>query len=305
MALQHGQLADARAAFEEASQADPKNAFVWASLAETYFRLKEPQKSSAAAHTAETLGAGNPVVAHALAMYYSETGDVAHAAQLEEQYRAAQWEKAKTDPHTAFEYVQILLRREEFTRAADVTVAALHEHPNDAQLTLALGVTRYGQRRFEDAIVAFLRVIEIDPSIPQPYSFLGRMLDQAGSHLPQITSVYEQWVAKDPKNATAQLLLAKALLAADSRSARATTLLRSSIALDPNNWESHYQLGVLLENNREYPEAAAEFTRSIELDPKQAIPHYHLARVYDRLGQTDRAQAEREIHRRLTAPHAP
>jgi Tfp pilus assembly protein PilF len=56
----------------------------------------------------------------------------------------------------------------------------------------------------------------------------------------------------------------------------------------------------LLSNKHTYQEAATELERSIELDPKQPSPHYHLARVYDRLGQPDRAKAEREIHQRLT-----
>ena len=51
----------------------------------------------------------------------------------------------------------------------------------------------------------------------------------------------------------------------------------------------------------DYQGASAELVHSVELDPKQAMPHYHLARVYDRLGQPDRAKAEREIHQQLTA----
>ncbi len=168
-------------------------------------------------------------------------------------------------------------------------------------MVLALGVARYGQRRFDDAITEFLKTIQIDPAIEQPYVFLGKMLDQAGPHLGEITRVYEAWVARDPQNAKAQLLLAKALLAANDRDQRAEPLLQRSIALDGNDWETHYELGVLLEGKRDYPGAAKELERSIELDPKQPMAHYHLARVYDRLGQPERAQAEREAHQRLSA----
>ena len=38
VALQHGELAQARDAFEEVTKRDPHNAFAWASLAETYAR---------------------------------------------------------------------------------------------------------------------------------------------------------------------------------------------------------------------------------------------------------------------------
>ena len=269
IALQHGQLSEARADFEDASRADAGNPYVWASLAETYLRLNEPRKAESSASEAAKLGATNPVVTRALGMFY-------------------------------FEYAQQLLRKEDFTHAADVLETALKRDANNAQLVLALGVARYGQRRFEDAILQFLQVIKIDPSVEQPYLFLGRILDQAGSHLPEITKAYESWAAKNPQNAKAQLLLAKALLAANARDPKAEDLLRRSIALDGSDWESHYELGVLLSGKHEYQPAAAELTRSIELDPKQAMTHYHLARVYDRLGEPEKAKAEREIHQQLT-----
>ena len=95
--------------------------------------------------------------------------------------------------------------------------AALAGHPGNPQLVLALGVARYGQRRFQDAIVQFLKVIQLDSSIEQPYAFLGRLLDQAGTHLDEITKQYQARAARELKSSEAQLLLAKALLVANSR----------------------------------------------------------------------------------------
>lgn len=285
--LQQGKLAEARADLEQASQIDPKNAYVWSSLAQTYLKSNEPKLASSAAETAEKIGGRDPVVSHALAIYYSEAGQLAHAARL--------------DSQIAFYWTKVFLDRGDFTQAADTAQSGLASHPNDVQLILALGVARYGQRRFEDAVVAFLRVIQIDPQVEQPYVFLGKMLDQAGPHLSEITRGYQAWAARDPQSAKAQLLLAKALLASDSRDSRAEALLQKSVALDPSYWEAHYELGVLLSNRHDYEGAAKELERSIELDAKQPLPHYHLARVYDRLGHPERAQAERETHERLTA----
>jgi len=274
VALQHNQLQEARSALEGASRADANNPYVWASLAQTYLRLGDAQKAESSAAKAGKLGAANPVVAHALGMFY-------------------------------FEDAQMLLRKEDFTHAADVLSTGLKTDPGDARLVLALGVARYGQRRFDDAIVQFLQAIQIDPAIPQPYLFLGRMLDQAGAHLPQIIKDYETWAAKNPQNAKAPLLLAEALISAGGHDSRGEDLLRRSIALDGGDWESHYQLGVLFASKHRYPQAAAELTRSAELDPKQAMTHYHLARVYDRLGKPDRAKEERQIHQQLTTTPAP
>ncbi len=269
IALQHGQLSEARSDLEDASRADAGNPYVWVSLAQTYLRLNQPGDAEAAASKAERLGAANPVIVHALGMF-------------------------------AFEYSQVLLHQQDFTKAAAVLSAAVQANPRDAQLMLALGVARYGQRRFDDAITNFLKVIQIDPSIEQPYVFLGRILDQAGSHLPEITADYEAWLKANPENPKASRLLAEALLSADAASTRAEELLRRAIARDPNDWEGHYDLGALLESRHQYQEAAAELGRSAELDPTRALVHYHLARVYDRLGEPDRAKAEREIHQRLT-----
>jgi Flp pilus assembly protein TadD len=287
LALQRGKIAEARADLEQASRADPKNAYVWTALAQTYLKANEPKLASSAAETAEKIAPQDPVVSHALAMYYSEIGQLQHAAKL--------------DAQIAFQATKALLERGDFTQAADMAQSGLAGHSKDAQLVLALGVARYGQRRFDDAVVQFLRVIQIDPQIDQPYVFLGKMLDQAGSHLDEITRDYEAWTARDPQNAKAQLLLAKALIAANNRDPRAESLLRKSIALEGADWEAHYELGVLLEGKHDYPGAAKELERSIELDAKQPMPHYHLARMFDRLGQPERAQAEREAHERLTA----
>jgi tetratricopeptide (TPR) repeat protein len=270
VALQHGQLADARSMLEEASRADPQNPYVWTSLAETYLRTGEPGKADAAATKAEQIAGKNPVVVHALSLFF-------------------------------FKYAQELLRKQDFTRAAGVLSNALKLDPQNAQLVLAMGVARYGQRRFEEAITLFLQVIQIDPTIDQPYVFLAKMLDQAGSRLAEITKDDEAWNAQQPTNPKAPLVLAKALLMSDSHNQRAADLLRRSIALDPNNWESHYELGVLLAATRDYKDAAVELEKSIKLDGAQAMPHYHLARVYDRLGKPDKAKVEREIHQRLVA----
>jgi Flp pilus assembly protein TadD len=287
LALQQGRITEARADLEHASRLDPNNAYVWSALAQTYLKANEPKLAASAAETAEKIGGRDPIVDHALAMYYSEVGQPAHAA--------------KFDAQIAYQWTKSFLERGDFTQAADIAQSGLASHANDAQLILALGVARYGQRRFDDAITAFLQVIQIDPQVEQPYVFLGKMLDQAGSHLTAIIKDYEAWAAREPRRAKAQLLLAKALLAANSRDDRAPELLRKSIALDASDWQAHYELGMLLESKHDYVTAAKELERSIELDPKQPMPHYHLARVYDRLGQPDRAQAERELHERLTA----
>lgn len=325
MELQQGNLAAAQADLEQASAEDPQNAYIWSALAEVYLRDHQAARAGSAAKKAEEHAHGDPVVEHALALYYSRAGDYADAARDEEIYagsvkadrdataRAAAWylaagnsgkatalaKQTASNPDQAFQLAQLFLRDQQFGPAAEIIEAALGTHPDDAQLVLALGVARYGQRRFEEAITAFLKVIHLSPGVPQPYLFLSRMLDQAGPHLPEIVSLTREWADKNPDNAGAQLALAKALLASDPASHEAETLLRRSIALNGNDWDAHYQLGVVLEQAHQYPAAADQFQQAITLRKSEPMPHYQLARVYDRLGKPDQAAAERAIHNRL------
>lgn len=331
LALQSGQVQDAQTKLLQAAEIEPRNAFVWSSLAETHRRLGQQDEALTAAGKAEAAGGSDPLVAHALAIFYTQVEQPAKAAVLERRYAespkadpeaydrvtqlylragdtaaaidAGKKAWAQSDKHNvalASDYSMALLQKQSFNEAADVAVQGLSVDKNNAQLQLVLGVARYGQRRFEEAIVAFLQVTKIDPSILQPYLFLGSLLEQAGPHLEEVVAAEEAWAKREPENSKAQLTLAKALLQKDRRNDRARVLLNEAIRLDPKDWEAHYQLGVLLENARDYPAAAGELKKSIELDGNRPLPHYHLARVYDRTGQSDQARSEREIHARLT-----
>ena len=175
---------------------------------------------------------------------------------------------APADPQVAFDYGQALLRKEEFGAAADALSSALQAHPDDAQLVLAMGVARYGQRRFEECITLFLQVIKLDPNIEQPYTFLGQILDQAGSHLVEITDAYKAWVARKPRDANASFLLGKALVSGGN-DREAEALIRRSISIDNRRWDSHYELGVLEMKKHRYQQALAELIRSRDLAPEQ------------------------------------
>jgi tetratricopeptide (TPR) repeat protein len=217
---------------------------------------------------------------------------------------AAEYEQAiQLSPYEEsyyFEAAHVRLLRQQFDAAVRILERGSKIFDKSAQLELALGVAYYGERRFPEAAGAFLKTIDIAPEVDQPYIFLSKMLDQAVDRLPQIMPRFAAWAVANPRNPQAQFVYAKGLLA-NGDPAKAEQLLRASIALKSDQWESHYELGVLLEKQRKLADAAAELERGIALSPDQADAHYHLARVYDRLGQPEKAAREREAHQRLTA----
>jgi tetratricopeptide (TPR) repeat protein len=328
-ALNTNDLATAQAQLETASRLDPRRPDVWLALAQTYWKQQKLTQADAAALRAEQLASDSPTVLRGLALYFSERGALAKAADSEARYAAATNDAAAFaqagvlygragkldaavplfrkaielqpyDESYYFQLAQALLQIQKFDPALETLEAGLKIFDKSAQLELARGVALYGLRRFPEAIDSFLRTIRLAPDVRQPYIFLGRMIDVAEGKLPAVTQVFASYKKSQPDDALANFLYGKALAAAGDDPAQAETLLRKSIRLDNSKWEPHFELGALLERKRAYAEAAKEFERSIELDPKEPAPHYRLARVYDRLGKSAEAEEQRAIHDGLT-----
>jgi tetratricopeptide (TPR) repeat protein len=221
-----------------------------------------------------------------------------HPAESVREMRAA----IKLNPYEEsyyFELARDLLKHNSAQEAIQVLEDGKKDFARSAQIELTLGVAYYSMRRFSDAVDAFLRVIRIDPGVEQPYVFLGRMLDQTASKLPDVTAAFAALAKANPKNYTADFLYGKALAFGGQRN-QAEALLRQSIVENGEFWESHFELGAVLEGKRDFAGAAREFSRAAELNPKNPGVHYRLARVYDRLGKADESKAEHALHEKLT-----
>lgn len=297
IALGQNQLAEAESNLETAAKFAPSNARVWAALAETWTKLGKGKEADGAAQKAESLGSADPLVSHALAIYYSQTSRPLKAAQLESKYAAANPADTAAKQRAAewyFAAVEPLLKQQRFGDALAILNPAHKQLPGDAQIQLALGVAYYGLRRFDDAATQFLKTIDLAPEQRQPYVFLGRMLDQAPTELNDAGPRFAAYRKAHPDDELGYLLEART---AEPQKAR--ELLQKAIELAPNDPAAHLELGVLEEKIQRLPDAAAELERAAALDASDPITHYHLARVYDRLGRPDRARAERETHAKL------
>jgi len=294
VALNHNNLAAAQAQLESASKLEPRDPRVWLALAQTYRKLSKVDLAAAAVRNAEAFAADAPLF-KALAIYYSEAGDSAKAAEM---LRSAIGRNAY-DEGSYFDLAQLYLKQQDFANALTALDAGRRIFDKSAQLELAAGVAYYGLRRFPEAIAAFLRTVAIDSSVEQPYLFLGRMLDQAEANLPRIHEVFAAFAQRAPDSYLSNFLYGKLLSLEGSK--EAGRYLRKSIQVNGQFWESHFELGALLDRRGEYVEAAQEIRRSTELNPEDAAAHYRLARLYDRLGKPAEAAAERQLHARLTS----
>ncbi|MEO7144696.1 MAG: tetratricopeptide repeat protein [Bryobacteraceae bacterium] len=293
-ALNQSNLPAAQSNLEAASKLQPANPRVWLALAETYRRLHQADAADRAALRVEKL-TNDPAVLHTLSVYYSEAGNFARAEDL---MRAAIAQN-RFDESYYFELADLCLKHQQFAAALETLDAGRKLFDKSPQLELASGVAYYGLRRFAEAIDAFLRTIELDPGVPQPYLFLGRIWEQAEDQQPRIRAVFAAFAQTAPGNYLSGYLYAKSL--ALENPGQAEALLRRSIALNDRFPDSHFDLGVLLERQQRFAEAAREIERAIVLNPRDPAPHYRLSRLYERLGNTAAAAAERALHEKLSA----
>ncbi|HVV46001.1 MAG TPA: tetratricopeptide repeat protein, partial [Bryobacteraceae bacterium] len=302
LALQRNDLAAARANLETASRLAPENGRVWVALSQTYWKLNDNTRADAAAAKAAKLGGADPVVLNGLVIYYTETGHGLEAAETQARYAELAPRDATARQRAEqlyFELARPLLQQGDFGAALTILQDGAGHLKNSAQIQLALGVALYGLRRFDDAAGAFLRTIAIDPGIEQPYTFLGKFLDQIPARLSEVTKVFAAYTAANPAKAAGYFLQAKALNTQAIDPAEARRLLEKAISIDDHDAAAHFELGNALERLRSYSEAAREFERAAELTPNDPAVHYRLSRVYDRLGRAEDAQAERVKHAAL------
>jgi tetratricopeptide (TPR) repeat protein len=265
LALQQGDLAAAQTNLEAARKLEPQNGRVWVALSQTYWRQHKTTEADAAANKAFALAPADPVVLKSLGIYY-------------------------------FEVAEPLLKEQKFAQAAAILERA---KPKTAQLELALGVAYYGLRRFDEAADAFLRTIKLEPETEQPYLFLGRIVDQIPTRLPQAAERFAQFEAAHPASAAGYLLHAKALNAQSLDPETVLTLLDKSLSIDSTDASAHFERGTVLDRLKRFEEAAAEFEQATALNPTDPAAHYRLARDYERLGKHEAAQTEREKHAKL------
>ena len=297
VALNENKLGLAESQLEAASQLQPRDPRVWLALAQTYRRLEKASAAQTAVRKAEALATDAPIL-QALALYYSEAANYPKAIEL---YQAA----IRSSPYHEsyyFDLAQLFLKQQRFAEALETLEAGRKNFDKSPQLELAAGVAYYGLRRFPEAIDAFLRAIRLDRQVEQPYLFLGRMLDQAEDKLPAITAAFAALAKNAPDSYLSSFLYGESLTIQDPGKAEA--LLRKSIAQRDQFWESHFELGALLDQRGKFEEAAREMRRAIELNPADPAPHYRLARLWERLGKADEARAERELHAKLSAAAA-
>jgi tetratricopeptide (TPR) repeat protein len=174
-------------------------------------------------------------------------------------------------------------------------VAAIR--PHSALAHKLLGAALIGQKKFDEAIAACRKAIELDPKDAITHSDLGRALHLKGL-VDEAIAEHRKSLELLPKNADANNHAQDHnnlgyALAAKGRVDEAILEYKKSIEFDPKLAPAHSNLGNSLRDKGLVDEAIAEYQKAIELDPKYAAPHTRLGNaLLEDKGLVDEAIAE-------------
>jgi tetratricopeptide (TPR) repeat protein len=174
--------------------------------------------------------------------------------------------------------------------------------PRSVRMLTGLGAAWYARGSYDEAARWLCQASDLDPRDPRPYLFLGKMLTVETAQPEGLAARLERFAQLQPESPQANCYYAISLWkqrrnAEETKTlAQVESLLEKAVRLDPNFALAHLQLGILHAERQDFSRAIAAYQKAAIADPGLADPHYRLAQVYKRIGETPQAQAELQLY---------
>jgi tetratricopeptide (TPR) repeat protein len=229
-----------------------------------------------------------------------------YVAAVNEYEKAAHMEPSESN---LFDWGCELLVHQTSNPAIEVFSQGLKRYPNSSRLALGLGLALDVHGRYDDAVKALLRGVDLDPSDARAYYFLSKAYDRAPSLADEVVERFRRYADLRPGDAQATLYYAVSLWKGRRSETspayvdQVESLLKKAIALDPSSPEAHLQLGNLYSQRHQYAEAVPEYQQALRLSPNVPDAHFRLGQAYSHVGKKDLAEKEFQLHKQLYEQH--
>jgi tetratricopeptide (TPR) repeat protein len=231
-----------------------------------------------------------------LAMIADRRGDDLKAAK--EYHRAAEIDPSESN---VFDLATFLVQHKKYVGFVDEAIKffryGVAQYPRSSQMMVGLGVALYASQQYDEAVRVLCAAVDLDPTDRRPIEFLGKARRVSPELAREVDERLRAFAERYPDNAATSYYYAYSLWERGGGEEgknldKIEELLRRAEARAPAWYEPHYQLGVVYESEKRYPDAIREMQETAKIEPGFAPAHFRLAILYNRTG--DKAKAELE-----------
>jgi tetratricopeptide (TPR) repeat protein len=174
-------------------------------------------------------------------------------------------------------------------------------NPREPLYPYWLGRLDFDAQQFKAAAANLRKALDLDPTFMKAYDNLGLTYEVLAQYDDAIR-IYQQALGLNRRQLIPSpwppLNFGTLLIKLD-RLKEAETCLQEALRYEPRFAKAHFQMGLLLEKEKKDEEAIRELSGSAEYDPAYPEPHYILGRIYQRIGDKAKADAEWQTFQKL------
>ena len=212
------------------------------------------------------------------------------------------------DPSRESNYLDVgmmLLHDNRYNGALVAARKAVQVAPHSYKAYRFLGIAQYKLGELKAAEKTYAHAVALNPKDRE--SLLGLASAQVDDgRIEEAEATFEKVINYFPNDPNLYLQYGRMLLTYRGANGskielRAVDLLNKAIALDPSLAEAHYLLGNLALTKGQTEKALPELELAVKLDPKPSSAHYALARAYLRLGRRAEGMEQMSLFQQLKA----
>jgi tetratricopeptide (TPR) repeat protein len=256
-------------------------AVIWM-LADAYLSSGNPQ---IALQQLETLSEADRVSKTSLELRASCLMKLGKRSEAQEQFMSL-IEKFPDDPEAYINATQIPLEDQNWQQSLEIVNSGLQRIPTNWLLLFRRAMTFKLSSQLGKAQTDLLEAMRHEGDVPLLSAALGEVYAAQGN-LVDAAQIFRKTFVET--NIPAFQFAYALALEKEGNDAQALSELKKSAELLPNDARVHFEYGKMLRKNAQIKEARQELERARALDPDLAGNLYVLSRLYQTLGETDRA----------------
>lgn len=197
---------------------------------------------------------------------------------------------SSTNPQLRMSLAQSCLSVKKYDCTLEQYKQILLQNPESAQAYMLAGEALDGLDRTEEAIAQFREAEKVGPNELNVHHGLAYLLWKQ-RHFDEAETEFKLELENDPSSGSSLTYLGDIAIKHND-GATAMILLKRAAALPGAIRLTYFDLGILYAELHQNEEAEANFERAVRMDPNKADAHWRLARLYQTMGEKEKANSE-------------